>query len=1195
MAMYTEQQRAAITTHNKNLVVVAGAGSGKTHVLVERYFTLLEANRDWPLNAIVAITFTREAAMEMRNRIRKKLAERLRQAQQPQDKQHWSDLLAQMDSARIDTIHGLCSTILRANAAEAAVDPNFEVIEPVDAEILLQDVIDSVLHTLMDDDSHNLAALFTEYEARHIREVLADADILSASLQGTADDPDAMLQQWQQDWVENYRQQQAILKADSRFIEDGAWQPPCEWPATDKLYPSWQAVHTYWNALFSQDHVISMGAAQQLVAAINLRGGSKANWCGDKFVVTQAKDALRSIRSRLQVFLDTVGQPPTALDYYAAQMLVRWQRLILRVRAAYQAAKTERGVLDFDDLEAKTARLLQAYPDVRARYQGAEFKCLLVDEFQDTNERQWQIVQHLADIVSDTNLFVVGDMKQSIYGFRGADVRVFGDVRRVIAGLDAGQELPLSRSFRSHPALVAIFNRLFQQIFVRDEASPVREYEIAFDKTLDGMDANRPDLAIDAEAHYAPLELILLRSKQDSLDKAVSADERRLWEAELIAQRLKRLYTDSAPIFNKESNTYEAFQYGDAALLLQSTTQITTYESVFKTMDIPFVTVGGRGYYNRQEVWDVLNLLKALHNPDDDLSLAAALRSPMFRFSDDMLLALRLIRDNNAIVSLWDALSVDEIPHLSDAEHTIVGDAHRTLSHLRQIAGRVTISELLQRALVETAYLAILSGLPGGARLRRNVEKLVNIAEASGKITLGEFSYYLDDLTTREVREGEATLDTAGAVRLMTVHASKGLEFPVVILVDAAWQRRGFSGSLVLYDSAKARLACTIYDDSQNKYVESYPYHQAQRLQSLREAAERKRLLYVAATRARDCLIISGEVSDSPQGWKARGWLGTIIEALSAEEASDGDFIPYTEHGKIKVTLPDYDPNLPRRLRSSDEVIQWDNIRLAGQAEGPPRLTPIHIPQERMLGHIAATQLALIGSARQAADREKAFYRENVRRKILDDTSAQIQQAVPTRQPRVPQRLIGEVVHDALRYWRFPQTDPNTDDVLRSYAWQHGITGPDDVQQVAQVAQQYLKRFQNTPIFHEMQATREARRAFYSELPFILRTQKRILHGMLDVLFQREDETWVVLDYKTSYIPDIGTQSTSKARAHAQRYHLQVGAYATAVKEALGVIPSLYIHYIQYSETVEIPADVWQAAINRLEDYLGDVIGSRYD
>ena len=270
---------------------------------------------------------------------------------------------------------------------------------------------------------------------------------------------------------------------------------------------------------------------------------------------------------------------------------------------------------------------------MRARYLGAEFKHVLVDEFQDTNAAQWTIIQRLADPTQPGRLFVVGDPKQSIYGFRGADVSVFDRVRDEITA--QGASLELATSFRTHHRLVECLNALFAHLLQRDPHSPVSEYEIALGAR---MEAHRQEAPSDAPV----LELLLLdkeRLKEAEFDEEQAA---RHWEAREIARRLKQMVeVEGRIVFDKKQQIHRPMHYGDAALLFQAMSSVTIYEEVFKAEGIPYLTVAGKGYYDRQEVWDLLNLLRALYNPADDLALAAALRSPLFSLSDDALLALR--------------------------------------------------------------------------------------------------------------------------------------------------------------------------------------------------------------------------------------------------------------------------------------------------------------------------------------------------------------------------------------------------------------------------------------------------------------------------------------------------------------------------------------------------------------------------
>ncbi|MFW5708587.1 MAG: UvrD-helicase domain-containing protein [Chloroflexota bacterium] len=763
---FTEQQTRAIYTHDRNLIVVAGAGSGKTRVLVERYLALLDANPDWPLGALVAITFTRKAAQEMRDRVRQALETRRNATSTPAERDRWTELAGQIETARIDTIHGLCADILRANAAEAHLDPDFALLDEVESGILFSDIVEATLRRVVDNDLPEVR-LLSNYGVDRVRDALLGAVSLRHDRYVKTYQPEAYLAAWAELW------QQEVYRALRWFLTEAneiAFPDPLPESDTfaEKIVHARQCVAAVRSTMMHDHNPEEALAVLEELQGISKRGGSIKKW-GDEAALSWAKDEFDRLRKLAKDVHGLIGGPLAEHDEIAAQLLPLWGELLRRVHAAFRDYKHSESLLDFDDLEVMTRDLLVHNPEVAARYRGREFRHLLVDEFQDTNAVQWQIVQALSDLESPGSVFVVGDPKQSIYAFRGADVSVFGQVREQITATSAGEHLPLSRSFRTHKPLIDGLNALFSRLLVRDLDSPVASYQVTLGEPLEAHRSTSP-------TDDPPVELLLIgRESVDGNGDAANlrADDRREWEASEITNRISVLVRSGRLVYDREMADTRPVQFGDVAILFQSLSNVTIYETAFKTAGIPFVTVSGRGYYDRQEVWDLLNLLRALHNPADDLSLASVLRSPMFSVSDDGLLALKLSAQQYDL-TLWEALSLEPMPVTgSDGAHADF--ARRTLDVLRGLSGRVTIAELLHEALAQTGYLAVLTGLPDGARRRGNVEKLIEKAEISERVTLGEFSRYLEDLSAREVREGEAAVDAGNAVTLMTVHASKGL------------------------------------------------------------------------------------------------------------------------------------------------------------------------------------------------------------------------------------------------------------------------------------------------------------------------------------------------------------------------------------------------------------------------------------
>lgn len=1195
----TPEQYDAIHIHDKNLIVVAGAGSGKTRVLVERYLKLLETHPDWNLNSLVAITFTREAAFEMRNRVRKSLEDNVRSEQDEAKSTRWAQLLSEMDTARIDTIHGLCVTILRANAAQAGIDPKFEVLDEVEAIILLEDIVGDTLSEIQPP----LTNLFSAYESSKVIGTLINPNLLNSDIPAVPDNPSDLMDIWREQWSENvFSVKKSLLESDlADAVYNGA--PAGGYLPDDGLGGLFIQYCDYLEKIdtcTNPDDIVKLMQDCYSNGSVGNKGSAK-NW-GDKDTKNEYAGRLRDLRDFIADLLQRTGEPLNHIDEESARLLPLWYQLLRRIQSAYRQHKSENSLLDFDDLERITSDLLQD-ESVRDRYQDKEFKHLLVDEFQDTNSAQWDIIKSLASLDHGGSMFVVGDPKQSIYQFRGADVSVFNSVRDEISTIETGDEVPLSVSFRTHQRLIEQFNALFAELLVRDESSPVKDFQVVLDKDMTAFREESPQEPV--------IECLLLdngvrnedgnyTTKPQSNRKATyPSEDMRRWEAYEMAQFIKNIVADGREIFDKEQRVKRPVTAGDVAILFQSMSNVTLYEDVFKSQGLQFMTIAGRGYYSRQEVWDMLDLLRALHNPADNLSLATVLRSPMFGFSDDMLFALRLITDNHPEkpkpILLWDALKLaceQDVMGITDSDKPLIEFAVATLSDLRVMAGRVTISELLRQALAKTGYLAILTGLPDGSRRRGNIEKLLQLAESSGKITLGKFSQYLSDLSAREIREGEAIIGDNETVKMMTVHASKGLEFPIVILADTSWSRGNAGGGDTLMNDLEYGLSCQVFDPDENKYVSGFAHRRNSQLLSLKEEAERKRLLYVAATRAQDFLVISGQVSYSKSrgGWSARGdWLKQLIGAFDLSEL---DFLPDQTlpfaNDAIRVMMPPAPP--PQDVLYADAVEDinlWDFS--ADESDfppiEPPLIHPVKIATEAQIGHISATQIADLGGFKYASGSQRQFYKQRFRRRTLHDVPAQVQNLGEQRQSPISKRLIGEIVHEVIRYWKF-DLDPNDfEAMLEGYAWQHGLTFEHEREEAVNRTKALLRQFQRSVVFGWIESARADKRPLYNELPFILRTEKRVIHGVIDVLFQQADESWVIIDYKTSLV------SNQDFENHAQRYHLQVGVYASAVQQQLGgVIPATHIHYIRHNRTVHIPTSSWQAEIGNLEHYIGELV-----
>ena len=1145
---FTDRQVEIIQNPCQALVVTAGAGSGKTRTLVGRYLALLEAGL--PLRSIVAITFTDKAAREMRTRIRTAVETWLPACADPAGQARWEEAFAALDSARISTIHALCAEILRAHPAEARVDPDFEVLDESQAALLKARAVEAALAWAT--TAPDVAPLFDCLSGYQLRQALAalvekrlDALAACDALTG---DPLAC-------WSE------ALATRLCRWLEEPAWTAAMERLAPlrashpdDKLEVARREVLACWAkagaALQARAWDALFADLLALRAAIST-GGTKNHWApGD---LAAAREAMGALRTHFDAVLAPfLKKTPLSwsLDERCAGAFPRLRCLFERALAEYERLKAERRALDFDDLEAGALALLAGNDQALARWQ-ADVCAVLVDEFQDTNTRQQQIVYALSAFDKSANqqianrhspfairdspfairdspfairhsLFIVGDSKQSIYRFRGADVTVF---RRVQADVVAvgGQHAPLDFTFRAHASLVALVNDLLAPILGAED-DPERPHAVPFAP----LSAHREQPCAGVCPPYLELHLGL----------AENAEEGHQVAARALAGRLHRLRAE------------EGVEWKDVALLFRAATGFPPYEDALEQAGIPFVTVAGRGFYERPEVRDLLNGLAALADPTDDLALAGLLRSPAFALSD---VALYLLRARNQVFQkkpgflspcpLWQALH-GPLERLDPADAARAARAREIIAELHALAGRTTVGNLLARFLDLTHYRAALY-LAGGHRLGRNVDKLLADAHRSRLVGVGEFLEYVQSLRDVAAREGEAPVEAEGAVQLMTVHKAKGLEFPVVVIADAARAVGGRTAPVLVSSDLGVLLGL-----SEEKTLPA-----VYRLASLHEAdqedAESRRLLYVAATRAKEKLIVSGHVKAKKDGApELRGWLAWLGAVVGLDQARLPD--PLTTPQPLDLSWGSGPLACVVYPAPGDkETSRQGDKESAPLLPGPPAPLLPRSPAPPLHALIAPLTLA----APAEAD-PKVQERES-------EPPRRVWRVVPTAQrPEGPAWVVGRLVHAALRRWRFPDR-PGLEEFLHPYALEDGLTDPQEIRHTIAAARRLLARFQAHPFYAELNRAER-----YHEVPYTVEVDGAPRNGIVDLLC-RSGADWALVEFKTD---ELRAVADLEAHVRQKKYDRQVQEYAAALAHLLGERPRALLAFLNVGRRVEVAA-----------------------
>ncbi|MEX0585954.1 MAG: UvrD-helicase domain-containing protein, partial [Pirellulales bacterium] len=842
----TEQQRRAVVTRDVSVALAAGAGCGKTFVLSERFVSYLEPDGKSPLaelGELVAFTYTQRAARDMRDRIRRRCHQRLAVAP-AEHADYWRRLVWQLDSARVSTIHSFCASLLRAHAAAAGLDPRFELLEPAALRTLTAQLVDDHLRQALGERDENLMGLVRRFGLGPLRDRLL---LILSSRQRDA--MDAFLNTTTEELVDDWK------KRVAGAAQDLAAQL-CRGPEAARVLDIIGEHGRGLNAKMRERCETLVGLLPRLAenrtpiadlkeirVATGLQGQRAQNWPSPE-LYNEYKRAVTGLREDIDKIIAAVDLNPEATKL-SAELGLSLVRAAADVSRALADEKRVNGRLDFDDLLAMSARLLTSgeNAELRRRLAG-QIRLLLVDESQDTDPAQVDLIRALCDDdMAGGKLFYVGDYKQSIYRFRGADPRVF---RALASELPAAGRLPLTENFRSQPAVLDFVNALFGRAF----------------------EAYEPLVAHREQTTEPPSVEILVGESEGRLRDKGAADELRRREAKWLARRLAAMFDSEEPLVVETGADGKPqarpAKPGDVAVLFRALSNIECYEAALREAGIDYYLVGGRAFYSKQEVFDLVNLLRSVVSAADAVSLAGALRSPMFGLADETLYWLSEQPGGLAV-----GLFAERLPDALDSrERAAARRAARTLGELRALKDRLSITELINRALALTGYDATLLGEFLGERKLANLRKLLDKARAfdrSGLFTLADFVVQLNEFVADQPDEALAATqgETGDVVRLMTIHQAKGLEFPIVVVADIDRQGRHPAPPVALDRDWGPMVTLP-----ERAGIEgTIPYDTYKRLTSAEEDEESVRLFYVATTRAAEYLILSAQrfIGASPQ------------------------------------------------------------------------------------------------------------------------------------------------------------------------------------------------------------------------------------------------------------------------------------------------------------------------------------------
>ena len=844
--------RRFATDPAQNVVLEASAGTGKTSVLVERYVNLLRAGVA-PAN-ILAITFTRQAAAEMRARIVAAL--RREAAESAAGRARWNELRDRLGDVAVSTVDAFCLSLLREFPLEADLDPDFGMADETEIPGLVDESVQLVLDAAARraDRDPALAMLLARLGPRRSADALRGllerrltaGEALHRSLHGAPPDPDG---------------EQACRRAAARIADSLAGLRTEVAPLLD--LEDFDAVETRSLASDLRQAPAMASASPQVVRAWleRLRTAFLTRQGAPRKRFTRPgadAAARRRYNAAGSQMAPRVHEVLRAFDRDINRVMARAVRTLFDIAVAqYEQVLRSRALLDFSGVLQRAVELLRRMDEfARSRFRlESRYHHVLVDEFQDTSRMQWELVSLLvrswgegSGLVEDApikpSIFVVGDRKQSIYRFRDADVATFREATAAIAGLRAAGDVrrSIAHSFRAVPELLGFVNDLFAEIGAAAQGSDPFSYE-----EHDRFPIAGPQAGGDA------LGLVVAAGSEACAD-AVAAE---------IAALL-----DGAQVRPKDGGGARRVRPEDVAILFRTRESHREFERALTARGVRTYVYKGLGFADAEEVKDVRALIRFLARPSSELRAAALLRSRIARVSDAGLLALA----GGLSAALVGPDPPPRVESLDEEDRRVLDLARAGLRDWLALVDRLPPAELLDRVLQSTAYAFELRG-PNAAQAQANLRRvrgLVRRIQNRGYATMARVS---DQIERLSAGMSNAVVETVDAVSLMTVHAAKGLEFPIVFLVDLGRGTR--------LQESPVRIVPDLGDGE--SLVTVWPHRSAaDEEERRRDGEETKRLLYVAATRARERLYLSAIVKDGAAAFN-RGSFGGVLPATFAE------------------------------------------------------------------------------------------------------------------------------------------------------------------------------------------------------------------------------------------------------------------------------------------------------------------------
>ena len=1163
----TISQQKGVTITDRDLCVVAGPGSGKTRVLVER-FTNLVTEHKVSINEILTLTFSDKAANEMKRRAADSFEEKGMEKERQE-----------IEFAYLSTIHSFCARLLRENAIEAVIDPQFRIMDELEAGRVKDQTLQHTLRKWAEEKGLDtfLNDIFwkqTGSKKSRLKSFRENLIMLYEKIRKTCVPISETVNQndLSQDIVSSYNEAEKLVDEIIAICSDKSLTPK----SREKV----DYVLERWNASNLQDDINKLYSGKEkpsqkddlILALLNKAKGIHS--VINLSVSNDVKPPLGALREELKTVIGLLAED------YSTRIKMVLRDFLITFDIAYSERKRTESLIDFTDLEIKTIELLKNKKQI-ANEIKQKFRYILVDEFQDISRLQKIIIDL---IKSKDNLFIVGDEKQSIYGFRDAEVEIFQDIQK-----DSDREslINLNENFRSRPQVLDLVNHIFDRLWTDDSIGQQLKAGAEF-----------------SEKPAPSIEIIVAEGN----DKT----QARKWESMEIAKRIKEIVgTGEIKITNKREQERN-ISYKDIAILFRSTTDIKLYEHSLSHLDVPYYVVSGRGFFNTTEITDLINFLKVIESPSDEINLAAVLKSPFVGIDEDALFRLAdHVHNNNGNRFLIQALDeVDTIKEIEPQSRDRIIQFRQFLNEVQGIKPRISLWNLISFILKKTEFQSKMLLFSNGKQRYANLLKIVELCknqEDFEPLTLRDFIEIVEGYKFREIRESEAPVESEedDVVKLMTTHSVKGLEFPVVIVADV--DRDNIRPPDYFVYSKNHGISFKILNPSTNEEERPLSYERINDESKEKELREEKRLLFVAMTRAQEHLIISGGINrNRTKGDKDSGnWYGYISSTLGLS--------PNPKDNPEVIKLDDIEQG-----QNSSQAVEIRHTRIKEENKPPKEGKKIKLLTQYKKEIAACSKIKTLPPSKEIADTGKNIMSTIAHRVDVDNNHyvysvteilkfhfcpqlyyfnsilglqginerywiepdyAEGEDEGNLKDDELSRHELGNIVHRVFKNYHFPE-----DNLKECIKKELSVFGLETNQDSIDLVMSWVNSFYKSDVGKEVVSSKLHKR----ETSFMFNYRHNLIRGQIDIFCFNNEGLLKIIDYKANDI------TTDEIPEKVKYYQLQMQLYARALETIYGKKVDETILYFLVPDK-PIVVDTSEEACKELDSTLDNFFSAHRD